>query len=503
MVKGGSVASVTPLVPGTIGGPDEEVDALQILTATAVEETAALRRGLHRLPRELPRLRVWLPAVDAVLAGVALAVLAGLAGSASLAPTTALLLGIGWCVALAAAGGWSARSRGVDRPAIIRAVALTGLGCWVADALAAPAATSSQLLAATVALALLALLPRLVAVALIGTRGPARVAIAGDVADVERLLAELSGTRSTRFTAAAVCIDAADTDGIAAVAVDGLPVWLGVDQVVDAARSTGASAILLAPGRSLSPADSRRLAWLAHEAGLEVFVGTGLLDVTPSRTVVVGAGDLALLHIRTVTAATPARVVKDIVERVLAAVAIVVLLPVMVAIAVAIRLDSPGGWLFSQRRVGRHGAPFTMHKFRTMCVDAEQRIVALAEHNEAGGVLFKMSADPRVTGVGAFLRRYSLDELPQLFDVVTGRMSLVGPRPALPDEVARYDAEPQHRLVVKPGLTGLWQVSGRSDLSWQDTVRLDLHYVDNWSLGLDLRIVLRTFGAVFGHRGAY
>ncbi len=144
-----------------------------------------------------------------------------------------------------------------------------------------------------------------------------------------------------------------------------------------------------------------------------------------------------------------------------------------------------------------------MHKFRTMCVDAEQRVDDLADHNEAAGVLFKIHTDPRITSVGALLRRYSLDELPQLFDVLAGRMSLVGPRPALPDEVARYDTDPQHRLVVKPGLTGLWQVSGRSDLSWQDTVRLDLHYVDNWSLGLDVRIMLRTVSAVLSHRGAY
>ena len=497
------MASVTPLVPGTIGAhTDDDADALHLLTAAA-EETEALRRGLRRLPGQLPRLRVWLPAVDVVLTAAVLTVPAGLVGPGSLSPSTAALLGLGWCLALTAAGAWSSRSHGIDRPSIVRAVALTGLGCWVVDALFDPSVGSAHLLVATVVLALMTLLPRLIAVALIGSGRSIRLAIAGDVADVQRMVAELGRASSTRFEAAALCLDPADPDQIGALALDGLPVWSGADQVVEAALASDATAILLSPGRALSPADSRRLTWLAHEAGLEVYVGTGLLDVTPTRTSVVGAGDLSVLHLRTTTAPAPARLLKEVVERMLAALALVVLLPLLAAIGIAIRLDSPGGSLFSQRRVGRGGAPFTMHKFRTMCVDAEQRVDGLADHNEAAGVLFKIHADPRITAVGSFLRRYSLDELPQLFDVLAGRMSLVGPRPALPDEVARYDTDPRRRLAVKPGLTGLWQVSGRSDLSWQDAVRLDLHYVDNWSLGLDVRIVLRTVSAVLIHRGAY
>ena len=168
-------------------------------------------------------------------------------------------------------------------------------------------------------------------------------------------------------------------------------------------------------------------------------------------------------------------------------------LPLLLAIAVAIRWDSRGASLFRQRRVGRGGTTFTMYKFRTMRTDADESRRRLSPTvNDCDGVLFKMRDDPRITRVGGVLRRYSLDELPQLINVVRGEMSLVGPRPALPHEVARYDVDPHHRLVVKPGLTGLWQVSGRSDLSWDESVRLDLHYVDNWSLALDLQIVLRT-----------
>jgi lipopolysaccharide/colanic/teichoic acid biosynthesis glycosyltransferase len=144
-----------------------------------------------------------------------------------------------------------------------------------------------------------------------------------------------------------------------------------------------------------------------------------------------------------------------------------------------------------------------MLKFRTMTSSAPDELAGLTERNEADGVLFKMSSDPRCTPIGLLLRRYSVDELPQLWNVVKGQMSLVGPRPALPQEVERYDLDPRRRLVVKPGITGLWQVSGRSDLSWAETVRLDVKYVDNWSLTLDLSILLRTVKAVVSHRGAY
>jgi lipopolysaccharide/colanic/teichoic acid biosynthesis glycosyltransferase len=154
--------------------------------------------------------------------------------------------------------------------------------------------------------------------------------------------------------------------------------------------------------------------------------------------------------------------------------------------------------------VGRGGVEFTMVKYRTMTTTATEDLAALVGLNQVeGGMLFKIRSDPRITPLGAILRRYSIDELPQLWNVVTGQMSLVGPRPALPEEVERYDPDPRRRLAVKPGITGLWQVSGRSDLSWAESVRLDLRYVDNWSLALDLAILCRTVRAVMGHRGAY
>jgi lipopolysaccharide/colanic/teichoic acid biosynthesis glycosyltransferase len=159
--------------------------------------------------------------------------------------------------------------------------------------------------------------------------------------------------------------------------------------------------------------------------------------------------------------------------------------------------------LFSQVRVGKGGEPFKIYKFRTMVIDAEARLAEIREKNDSDGVLFKLRNDPRVTSIGAHLRKWSLDELPQLVNVLRGEMSLVGPRPALPEEAANYAAHVRRRLVVKPGLTGMWQVSGRSDLSWEETVRLDLRYVENWSFALDLQIVWKTFSVIFRRAGAY
>ncbi len=199
-----------------------------------------------------------------------------------------------------------------------------------------------------------------------------------------------------------------------------------------------------------------------------------------------------------------ALVVKSVIDRALALIAALVLLPVLLLIALAVRCTSGGPALFRQTRVGRDGRAFTMLKFRTMYDGAELRLRELLDRNDSvGGVLFKMREDPRVTPLGRILRRFSLDELPQLLNVLTGSMSLVGPRPPLPAEVARYGPHARRRMLVKPGLTGLWQISGRSDLSFEDAVRLDLLYVETWSLALDAKVLVRTVRAVVRGDGAY
>ncbi|GAA1848840.1 hypothetical protein GCM10009772_27720 [Pseudonocardia alni subsp. carboxydivorans] len=212
-----------------------------------------------------------------------------------------------------------------------------------------------------------------------------------------------------------------------------------------------------------------------------------------------------LAVVTAVPAAAPRRTAGrayTVLNAVVALLLILLLAPVMLAVAIAVKLDG-GPVFFRQSRVGKDGTDFGMLKFRSMVVDAEARLAALAARNEGAGPLFKMCDDPRVTRVGCVIRRYSLDELPQLFNVVAGTMHLVGPRPALRREVDAYCPLARRRLAVKPGLTGLWQVSGRSDLSWDESIRLDADYVERWSPMLDLSILARTAGAVTRGGGAY
>lgn len=258
---------------------------------------------------------------------------------------------------------------------------------------------------------------------------------------------------------------------------------------------------VVSPGESSVQA-VRRLEWGLDERGAELLVApTAVASVRTGATGRSGER-LSLLDLSDGYFTGSRRLVKELFDRVSALTLLWLILPVMATIALLIKVTSPGPVLFRQVRVGLNGHEFTMVKFRTMVVDAEaQRAELLA--TDGDGVLFRMKRDPRITSVGAFLRRFSLDELPQLWNVVRGDMSLVGPRPPLPEEVAGYGLEASRRLRVRPGLTGLWQVSGRSDLSWEESLRLDLRYVDNWSLLLDLHILFRTMRAVIKGSGAY
>jgi lipopolysaccharide/colanic/teichoic acid biosynthesis glycosyltransferase len=197
------------------------------------------------------------------------------------------------------------------------------------------------------------------------------------------------------------------------------------------------------------------------------------------------------------------RVIKSFFDKIIATAALIAFSPLLAFIAVAILLDDRGPALFTQTRVGKDGQEFTVLKFRTMVPDAELRKEALLALDEGDGLPFKLREDPRITTIGSWLRRWSLDELPQLFNVVLGEMSLVGPRPPLPVEAVLYSDDVYRRLAVRPGMTGLWQINDRSDLSHEDAVRLDLRYVENWTLALDLQILWKTCAAVANGRGAY
>lgn len=281
-----------------------------------------------------------------------------------------------------------------------------------------------------------------------------------------------------------------------------MPLLGDEDSVLAAARTCGAHRVAVLSG-GIDAQKLRWISWQLEGTDTDLVVSPGLTEVGGRRLHIQRVAGLPLLHIDEPEFSGFRRMVKGAFDRVMAGLALIVLSPVLIGIALAVRLAGPGPVLFTQTRIGRNGRTFRMIKFRSMCLDAESRRAALIEHNESAGPLFKIRTDPRVTAVGRVLRRFSLDELPQLFNVITGSMSLVGPRPPLAEEVAQYRDDARRRLLVKPGLTGLWQISGRSDLSWDESVRLDLRYVENWSLALDMVVLWKTARAVVGAHGAY
>ena len=280
-----------------------------------------------------------------------------------------------------------------------------------------------------------------------------------------------------------------------------VPVYAGRD-ILSLVRETGADTIAVCGSASTEPGELRRLAWQLEGTGVDLVVAPQLTDIAGPRVHIRPVEGLPLLYVEEPTLSGVAWLVKNVLDRVIALVGLVLCTPLFLAIAVAIRLSDPGPVFFRQPRVGREGRTFRVWKFRTMYTDAEDRLAALADQNESDGLLFKIRDDPRIFPVGRFLRATSMDELPQLVNVLLGEMSLVGPRP-LPAEDGDFLGDVRRRLLVRPGITGLWQVSGRSDLSWDDAVRLDLYYVDNWSLVLDLLTLWRTIGAVLRRKGAY
>ncbi|WP_406319869.1 sugar transferase [Streptosporangium sp. NBC_01639] len=283
--------------------------------------------------------------------------------------------------------------------------------------------------------------------------------------------------------------------------VEGVPVLGGLSDVALVVGQVTADTVAVLACPEMDGVALRRLAWRLEKTDTDLVVAPALMEVAGPRITIRPVAGLPLLHVEHPEITGMRQVVKNLFDRIGAGLLLVALLPLLAGLAAAVRMSGPGPAFFRQRRVGRGGAEFTIYKFRTMGVDAERQRIDLTGDGQS--VLFKIRKDPRVTPLGARLRRHSLDELPQLINVVLGHMSLVGPRPPLPDEVARYGDDVRRRLLVKPGMTGLWQVSGRSDLSWEESVRLDLRYVENWSLTLDLQILWKTWSAVARGSGAY
>jgi exopolysaccharide biosynthesis polyprenyl glycosylphosphotransferase len=326
------------------------------------------------------------------------------------------------------------------------------------------------------------------------------VLVVGAHREVRELVEHLQSAPYAGLEVVAACLPPGD-----AAARDDLPVPVvgRVGDLYATVADLGVDAVVIADSHTIDGESLRRLAWQLEDSGVQLIVAPAVTQVAGPRIVIHPIAGLPLLEVDEPELTGGQRLVKEVFDRIVSLVLLVLLSPLFLVLAIVVRSSSRGPVFFRQVRVGRDGREFTMYKFRTMVDDADRRQHEVAHLDEADGVLFKIRADPRVTRAGSVLRRHSLDELPQLWNVLRGQMSIVGPRPPLPSEVQQYGSDAQRRLLVKPGMSGLWQVSGRSELSWEESIRLDLYYVENWSPALDAQILWRTVGAVVRGRGAY
>lgn len=297
-------------------------------------------------------------------------------------------------------------------------------------------------------------------------------------------------------------LKATDVEPIVTSSGAEVPVVGDLNGVVETVQALGASSVIVA-GNVGSRTFLKTLGWELEKTGASLVLASRLTDIAGPRIHWRPIDGLPLMRVELPQYTGVRHSMKRLMDILMASAGIVVASPLLVVIGLLVKLEDGGPILFRQARVGVNGRQFMMHKFRSMRTDAEALVADLSELNEGNGKLFKIRNDPRVTRVGSFIRRYSLDELPQLWDVLRGSMSLVGPRPPLPREVADYEKHIHRRLNVRPGITGLWQVSGRSDLSWDESVRLDLYYVENWSPAGDILILFKTVRAVLTKDGAY
>lgn len=328
----------------------------------------------------------------------------------------------------------------------------------------------------------------------------------GDVDSVAQLAQELTRDPRNGYQVVAVGITGYGAPCGESMDLGGRSVPIIGDErfVTQAARECGADTVALTGTENFGYQGVRQLVWDLEPIGVDLVVSPGVMDVAGARLVMRPVAGFPLVHVEKPQYHGAKRFQKRAFDFVFASVALLCSAPLLLLAALAIKLDSRGPVFYTAERIGIDGHPFAMLKFRTMVADADRQLAGLLSQNEgAGGVLFKIKDDPRITKVGRILRRFSIDEMPQFINVLKQEMSVVGPRPPLRREVETYDGEVERRLLVKPGVTGLWQVSGRSDLSWDESVRLDLSYVENWSMVGDLVIIAKTARAVLLSRGAY
>ncbi|MFD8236290.1 sugar transferase [Streptomyces sp. NPDC059696] len=453
----------------------------------------AARRARGGRRYALPRLF----AVDAAAAAAACLV-TGLAHGRWIVP---LVICVVWMMCLGAQGayGCGVRTGSEERRRVLRAAGMVvaGVGVvWWFTSFDRMARDGLGVVAVATALAIAFRHAR-------RRRHPSvqRILVVGPAKSSAELISKIRRADGCGLLVVGACLT--DPAYASEVTACGVPVLGRAGDTPHAVHQSGPDAVVAMPCPELGADGLRELTWQLQGAGVELMLAPVLGDVAAGRVGVRMAAGMPLLRLRAPNLSRLARVPQAVADRLLAVLALVVLSPLMLCIALVVRLDSPGPALFRQRRLGYGGRAFTVLKFRSMYQGAEKRKAELAHLNQNHeGLLFKIADDPRVTRSGSFLRRYSLDELPQLLHVAAGTMSLVGPRP-LSAQASAYTDEMKRRLLVKPGLTGLWQVSGRSNLSWQESLHCDLSYVENWSPALDLRILLRTASVVVRGTGAY
>lgn len=335
-------------------------------------------------------------------------------------------------------------------------------------------------------------------------RALSRVVVLGSESDVSHVVSQIDRRRGrVEYDVVGVAVPSAGARSSIVVGGRTIPVVCAVDRVPHAVVELRVDAVVVAGPVDGGDAFLRGLCWALEPFAVELVLAPGLSNVAGPRIHWRPVDGLPLVRVEPPRYSGPRHALKRVLDVTVAAAALLALSPLFAVLAVMIRRDSAGPVLFRQQRVGRAGRTFTMLKFRSMSADAESRLPELRSANEGSGLLFKLREDPRVTPLGRVLRRYSLDELPQFWNVLRGSMSLVGPRPPLLSEVERYDDVVNRRLYIKPGITGLWQTGGRSELDWEDGIRLDLYYVENWSLAGDLLILWRTVRVMLHPVGAY
>ena len=340
----------------------------------------------------------------------------------------------------------------------------------------------------------------------------AKVLVVGNLRTVKELLLDLQRAPLAGYGVLGVCVQQNSALGDLTVdpetgrrTINGVEVLGGLEDVATTAQRFGADTVAVTSTAAFGPAAVRRLGWELEKTDIQLVLAPALTNIAGPRIHTKPIAGLPLIHVDRPTYRGANKIVKRSFDSIGSLFLLALASPFLFGLMIAVKASSPGPIFFRQERVGHNGKTFRMIKFRSMVVDAEAQLAGLKlQQRDAGNsTLFKMQDDPRVTKIGKFIRRFSLDELPQLFNVVKGDMSLVGPRPPLMDEVVTYHGEARLRLLVRPGMTGLWQVSGRSTLNWEDTVRLDTYYVENWSLTSDLVILWKTAKAVISSSGAF